>query len=90
MLDRDQALLVQSGLQYVDYALEVPQAGLYNLLVEHHPMDTDSKRYELGVQINGETPFSQASSLTISNTYEPAGQAVITDSAAISSPPTGR
>ena len=37
---RDQALLVQSGLQYVDYALEVPQAGLYNLLVEHHPMDT--------------------------------------------------
>ena len=77
---RDQALLVQSGLQYVDYALEVPQAGLYNLLVEHHPMDTDSKRYELGVQINGETPFSQASSLTISNTYEPAGQAVITDS----------
>ncbi len=77
---RERALLVQGGLQYVDYAMEVPEAGLYNLMVEYHPMETDSRRYELGVQINGETPFSQASNLTISNTYEPAEQAVITDS----------
>ena len=33
---------MQSGLQYVDYALEVPQAGLYNLLVERDVQEADA------------------------------------------------
>ncbi len=72
-------LLVQQSLAYVEYEVTVPQAGMYNLAVEHFPMNTSDVRYEIGVLVNGAAPFSQATSMYIKNIFKPESDETYTD-----------
>ena len=73
------ALLVQESLKYVEYNITVPEAGFYNLQLEHYPMNTGSSCYEFSLQVNGSVPFSQAASLYLYNIYHSESDKIITD-----------
>lgn len=44
----------------VEWEIEVPQAGLYNLMIEYYPIQGKGGIIEREIHINGELPFSEA------------------------------
>lgn len=72
-------LLIQESLEYVEYVVSMEQAGLYELAITHFPMNGTASRYEIGLQLDGQTPFSQASSMYVNNIFHPESDEVFTD-----------
>lgn len=65
--DREVLLTRESG--YVEWAFEVPQAGLYNIAIEYYPMPGRGVDIERELWINGERPFNNAQYLEFNRVW---------------------
>lgn len=50
---------------WVEYQFEVNQPGLYNIVVEYMPLETQMFNIERGIMIDGEYPFKEARRLAL-------------------------
>ncbi len=49
---------------YLEWEVEVPESGLYNMDIMYYPVSGRSSSIERGLYINGERPFAEAAFLT--------------------------
>lgn len=66
------ALLWREAEGWVEYEVYAEQAGLYELHVRYHPLDTDAgvKKLLLAATLNGEAPYREARSMTLDRWVE--------------------
>lgn len=50
---------------YVEWSVNVEEAGFYNLAITYHPITGRSSSIQRGIEINGKKPFSEAGFLTL-------------------------
>ena len=72
-LSQAEGVLTPDGSE-VTWKVEVPQAGLYNIRVEYLTTESRGIDIERELLINGEVPFSGASTLTLSRLWTDAGE----------------
>jgi ABC-type glycerol-3-phosphate transport system substrate-binding protein len=58
---------------FVEYAVHVENAGMYNAYIEYHPLPSRGIPIERSFKINGETPFLGADRLTFQRVWGDAG-----------------
>ena len=68
-----EGVLTEDGSE-VTWKAEVPQAGLYNIRLEYLTTDSRGVDIERELLINGELPFTGASTLTLSRLWTDAGE----------------
>ena len=62
--------VLRTGEQgFVEYAVNVETAGLYNLYIEYFPLESRGIAIERGLLINGETPFLGADKLVFQRVW---------------------
>lgn len=54
---------------FVEWTIDVPEAGLYNLFIEYLPLDGKSGDSERVIRINGEIPFREAQFINFSRVW---------------------
>lgn len=72
----DSVLIEEEGSLTVSFA---GQPGLYNLIIEYDPVEGRSNDVELAVRLNGELPFQEAGSLTLTRLWRDKGGKIETD-----------
>lgn len=77
----DGAIILGETLSYVEYALNVPQAGLYEIGLRYRPLSESHKNgWTFSLALNGTVPFSQANSLSVAPAYTVGSREPIVDS----------
>lgn len=66
-------VLVSNDGGYVEWVVNVPQAGLYNLYTEYYPVKSKGIDIERELYINGKIPFAGADALTFSRVWTDGG-----------------
>jgi len=59
---------------FVEWEVDIPQAGLYNIYLEYYPLEGRGIDIERALYINGEIPFSGADTLVFSRIWTDAGE----------------
>jgi len=62
---RDGLLYWHADDGWVEYEVEVAQSGLYNIVIEYMPLETQMFSIERGIMIDGEYPFREARRLAL-------------------------
>ena len=70
---RDNCLLTEEN-SYVEWIIEVPEAGMYNILFEYCPMESRGIDAERKLYINGSVPFRGADCLTFTRLWTTDGE----------------
>ena len=61
---RANAVMWENGEGSVTWRVNTPRAGLYAVALDYCPIDGKGSAIDLGIKIDGEYPFSEASSVT--------------------------
>ena len=61
-----------AGDSWVEWAFDVPVAGLYNLGIEYHPLEGKRASIQRDLQVDGEYPFIEARRLVFDRTWQDA------------------
>lgn len=67
-------VLISDEGGYVEWTVDIPKAGLYNISVDYYPIEAKGIDIERALLINGELPFSGADMLTFSRVWTDAGE----------------
>lgn len=67
-------VLVSEEGGYVEWKVNVPQAGFYNFSMKYYPVESKGIDIERELLINGEVPFDKADTLTFSRVWTDAGK----------------
>lgn len=59
---------------YVEYNVDIPAAGLYNMFIEYYPIASRGIDIERALYINGEIPFAGADSLVFTRVWTDDGE----------------
>ncbi|NLZ55006.1 MAG: ABC transporter substrate-binding protein, partial [Thermoanaerobacteraceae bacterium] len=59
---------------YVEWKVEVPEAGLYNLALKYYPVEGRSADIERSLKINGEVPFLEAAYVSFQRVWQDKGE----------------
>ena len=59
---------------YVEYKVNIPEAGVYNIFLRYYPMEGRGIDIERGLLINGELPFVGAENLTFTRVWADGGE----------------
>ncbi len=62
----------QTGTGWVEWAFDVPSAGLYNLAIEYYPLPGKRASIQRDLQIDGQYPFIEARRLSFDRTWKDA------------------
>lgn len=66
---KDDVLLWKSAEGEVTYAFDIEQTGVYSLRISYYAMESPSNRVELGLLIDGSTPFESASRICLNKIF---------------------
>jgi ABC-type glycerol-3-phosphate transport system substrate-binding protein len=53
-------LVWEENIEYLEWNVEIPQDGLYEILIEYYPLDGSSTPIQRSIKIDGESPFKEA------------------------------
>ena len=67
-------VLVTQNDGYVEWTVNVPEAGLYNIFMKYFPIESRGVDIERSLYINGEIPFDGAEYLTFSRVWTDGGE----------------
>ena len=62
---------------YVEWQVDVPEAGLYQIYMEYYTVESRGVDIEKALTINGKTPFSGADALTFTRHWTDDGDPII-------------
>lgn len=74
LTDEGQVYMDEAG--YIEWEVEVPAAGLYNIILSYYPAPGRGGSIEREILINGERPFAEAGYLLFHRVFGDAGQIV--------------
>lgn len=60
----------KNGKGWIEWSMDVPQDGLYNLVIEYAPIEESFSRIIRGIQIDGTYPFLEAESIGLSRYWK--------------------
>jgi len=60
---RENAIVWEEDTEFVEWTVEVPQDGLYEILVEYYPLGGTGIPIQRKILIDGESPFKEAESI---------------------------
>ena len=66
---RENVLLIADGEDSLQYTVTVPQSGRYCVRFEYYPMRSNERSLELGLQIDGASPFPGAESFLLGREF---------------------
>ncbi len=58
----------------VTWEVDVPESGLYNVLINYYPVESRGVKMERALYINGELPFEDAANLTFGRIFADAAE----------------
>ena len=67
-------VLVSQEDGYVEWTVNVPEAGMYNIFLKYYPIESKGIDIERELQINGKVPFAGADTLTFSRVWTDSGE----------------
>lgn len=67
---RANAVMWENGEGSVTWRVNTPRAGLYAVALDYCPIEGKGSAIDLGIKIDGEYPFSEASSVTFPRIWE--------------------
>ena len=70
---RNDVVITEEG-GYVEWEVEVPETGLYNISLDYYPIEGRGVDIERALYINGGIPFSGADTLTFTRIWTDGGQ----------------
>jgi len=74
---RKGSFAVTDEIGFVEWEVEIEQAGLYSIEVQYHPLPGKSIAAERELMINGARPFDEAEYLTFSRVFADAGPVLV-------------
>lgn len=66
---KDDVLLWESPEGDVTYSVDVPETGIYSVKITYYAMESPSNQVEMGMLIDGETPFESASRICLNKIF---------------------
>ena len=67
-------VVLDGEVETVSLTFQVEQAGMYNLSLDYYALPGKSKEIVFGLMVDGEYPFSEAENISLSRTYQDAGE----------------
>ncbi len=68
----DDSVIISPEKGYIEWEVEVKEAGLYNIGIKYYPVEGNFSEIERELLINGEKPFDEAGYLTFCRVWEDA------------------
>lgn len=72
--EEEDHVLISAESGYVEWVVDMPEAGLYNIYIEYFPVQSRGTDIQRALLINGEIPFQGADTLVFSRIWTDGGE----------------